>query len=342
MAANNPEFEKKIKRDKEGKFSDKEKNIQPKHRRNVGLPYESSNESEYFADCSTCDEGFYQFELYDDHCPNCGGEVNRLTPETPLRARALLAQDPSAPAELLARLAEDKEPFVRERVADNPNTSRDTLDRLAGDSFVCVNKSVARNPSTSAETLERLAQYDNGDSDSSAHVRRKAAKNPNMPVASLVKLADDKVPYVRHAAATNPNTPTGTLNRLAQDGYASVRANVAGNPNTPAETLERLADDEEPDVQESVAGNPSTPAGTLYHLALVSLNEDSRTEVLKLAAHQGYRSLDESTVGMSVALANNPNTPIQAVESFANCYDMRIRRPAQEALYERSRTNGCK
>ena len=58
-----------------------------------------------------------------------------------------------------------------------------------------------------------------------------SAKNPNLPVETLVALVQDGPRYVRDAVARNPNTPVETLVTLAQDQDEHVRAAVASNPN---------------------------------------------------------------------------------------------------------------
>jgi len=71
---------------------------------------------------------------------------------------------------------------VRHAVALNPNTSPEILERLANDTDFWVRSSVAGNPNTPPETLERLAN------DEDYAVRWHVERNPNTPQYILTYL----------------------------------------------------------------------------------------------------------------------------------------------------------
>jgi len=137
------------------------------------------------------------------------------------RGLAKTSDDP----DVLAKLAEDEDEYVRWYVARNPNTSPEILAQLASDDDEDVRASVAKNPNTLLEVLTKLAE------DKVADVRWAVAENPNTPLEILAKLADDESNTVRYLVAKNPNTPPEVLAKLAKDDDEDVRYVVAKNPN---------------------------------------------------------------------------------------------------------------
>ena len=59
-----------------------------------------------------------------------------------------LARRRNTPPEILERLANDEDFYVRWHVAENHNTPPETLERLANDHFYYVRLGVTRNPNT--------------------------------------------------------------------------------------------------------------------------------------------------------------------------------------------------
>ncbi|MBM4386058.1 MAG: hypothetical protein FJ091_22185, partial [Deltaproteobacteria bacterium] len=165
-----------------------------------------------------------------------------------------LARNASTPAEVLGRLAQDKDKDVRAAVAGNASTPAEALGRLAQDEAEFVRGCVAGNAATPAEVLGRLAQALAED------VRKGVAGNATTPAEVLGRLAQDEDKDVREQVAGNASTPAEVLGRLAQDENEHTRRGVAGNASMPAEVLGRLAQDEHKDVRAAVAGNAAMPA----------------------------------------------------------------------------------
>jgi len=80
-----------------------------------------------------------------------------------------------APSEVLRKLAEDEDPWVRLAVARNTNTPPDVLRKLAEDEDWEVRRAVASNPSAPPEALLGLAM------DPQEDVRMAVLRNPNAP-----------------------------------------------------------------------------------------------------------------------------------------------------------------
>ena len=99
------------------------------------------------------------------------------------------------------------------------NASPEILEKLAEDKEKWVRFAVAMNPNTPAEAFMKLAEDKDDD------VRWKVAYNPNTPIDILRKLADDEYGYVRIEVADHPNTPADILKKLAaNDEFWKVRA----------------------------------------------------------------------------------------------------------------------
>ncbi|WP_433673754.1 hypothetical protein [Microbacterium gorillae] len=134
--------------------------------------------------------------------------LRRLADDTSTgnQTRAMVASNPAAPRDIIARSVRDADDWVREHAAKNTNLTVDEIAALA--------------------------------SDASSRVRRAVASNPR--AADATALADDPDPFVRHAFAKNPALPATILERLAGDELHAVRTAVARNPNTPESVLRRL------------------------------------------------------------------------------------------------------
>ena len=141
---------------------------------NPGNPGQFSAKTHREAECSL-----------DDHDP-----LEGLSPNE----RVNLAADPNTSTEILTRLSEDEDSWVRWGVAENPNTPAEILNRLSKDKDQEVRWGVAENPNTPAEILNRLSK------DQGSHVRWGVTKNLHAPIEVLARLSKDEDPNVRFAA----------------------------------------------------------------------------------------------------------------------------------------------
>lgn len=131
-----------------------------------------------------------------------------------------LASNPSAPPELLEKLADRTNGYgdIGREVAANPSTPVSLLEKLADSDFHnAVHQGVACNPMTPPSLLERLAHKPRMQS----YVYETIAQNPNTPVRVLEYLAqadNPRAPQWLAIIANNPRTPK----KLAQIGRAHV------------------------------------------------------------------------------------------------------------------------
>ena len=202
-------------------------------------------------------------------------------------AQEFVASNPSAPLEMLQRLAESSSDDVAAEVIRNPECPPNLLRSVLDDNGQSerVRSAAAASERCPASMLARLVH------DEQLRVVVAAARNPGLGPGHLARLADDHSPRVRAAAAANVALGPGRLKRLSGDTHAEVRAAVAKNPATDPELLDRLAEDDHTTVRAAVAANPAAASKLIDRLA-----KDDYTEVrVAVAAHPaaGLRSLEE-------------------------------------------------
>jgi hypothetical protein len=158
--------------------------------------------------------------------------------------RQSLAGSRTAPAAILARLAEDPEWSVRYVAGSNPSTPEEARARLGADENAIVR---AMCLSTPPAELGRLATSDEGGS------RHFALRNPGTPLDVLEAMAADPTGEgslaARYVLAWSPRARAACLEALASDELVDVREGVASNANAPPALLRRLAKDGHPKVR---------------------------------------------------------------------------------------------
>jgi Leucine rich repeat variant len=217
-------------------------------------------------------------------------ELARSSPELAQR----VAQNPSAPPELLRELSRIRDRIVRRNITANPNTPTDILQELA----VRYPDAFLENPMISLLYLEqpdfiktlpthtafRLFQRETVPTSwleqASVEARKTLARARQTRVALLDRLANDRDASVRREVAGNPRTPDAILQKLANDEESDVRKNVAENPQTCLPLLQKLACDRSYTVREAVARHPYTPISVLQQLA-----EDDKNYVRSTAIY---------------------------------------------------------
>lgn len=245
-----------------------------------------------------------------------------------------LAENPNTPISVLEKLTQSKNSKVRGTVGANPKTPVSILEEL----FVDHENDyyLACNPQLPLHILERLVKS------TKKHYTRKVIfeNHLNIPANILEQLAVDARVDVRIAVAKHPNTSTTALSQLAGDTDSRVSQAVAENPNQPlsliqevkvaclaaashftSETeLARLALSPWQWVNAAVASNPNTSVATLEQLAA-----DKSNYISQNCSNLEYRWFQ--VLPTLQALAENPHTPAQVLESllkvFVNKPDLR-------------------
>ena len=327
MTASNPEFEKTVKRNKQGEFSDKDKNVQPTTGMSVNMPYEEPETPTIHrlaSDLFNYGKGVKETRVVSCICPD---DTIRIDFED---GRIIMGGfDPDYPScfTFSTYMSQEELNETMEACTDTydfenetgetgfieyvcggsstsaPEQSTEPLESLSGEKL----KQLAENPDTSPDILRLAAQ--NHD----RFCRENAARNPNTPADMLDQLATDENTSVRSAVACNTNTPRRTLGKLSFDDKHYVRANVACNASTPPSALEWLAEDDDVFVRVEIANNPNTPTGTLDQLA------------------------GDKTPMVRAQVADNPNTPLETVERLTQDEREGVRVVAQQKLQAHTR-----
>lgn len=161
--------------------------------------------------------------------------------------RALAAQHPATPLEVLQALQKDEDWSVRQALARNPALPAEMLTQMAQDADRDVRLAVAQHPHAPPEALQGLLQ------DPDEEVRLAALRNPSLPATTLaahrvrlgLQASRSRFVLNRAVALAWPGIPPLELAKVRHWAAPEwlVRYAVAQNPNTPVEVLERLAQD---------------------------------------------------------------------------------------------------
>ncbi len=183
--------------------------------------------------------------------------LEKLANDDDWYVRREAAENLKAPVKLLKKLAKDKEPEVHRGVAENSNTPSDLLNKLSNDKYLYVRSSVASNSKTPEETLTKLTCEED------EFLLHELSKNPNLSEDILIKLSkkedDDK--YILMGISENPKTPISLLEQLIKDD--ELIQSVAKNTALPIKFLEKLSHSNDVWVRANVAKNKSTPIAVL-------------------------------------------------------------------------------
>jgi len=260
--------------------------------------------------------GYYDAEL-----------LRKLATDKDTDLRKIAACNPATPTKLLLALARDKSERVRQELAYNSGAPLEVLAILTKDKNWYVRREVARYAKV-PQVLAILAE------DSDANVRQALAWNPNVPTDLLCRLAEDNSAMVRAAAAWHPRIPLKVLLQLAQDKHEDVRAKAASNKKLPTEVLKRLAWDDSSYVRYFVLLNENLPEELLQQLAT---DKDPEVRV-RVASHSrisqhllGLLAHDKNAQVRRV-VATNPNTPKDTLQTLAQDTDSYVAEQAKSAL----------
>ena len=153
-------------------------------------------------------------------------------------------------------------------------------------------------------------------------IRLVALAHPNLPQATIKRVAASPDDKVRWALAKNPATPSDVLYGYTQEGWA-ISTDAASNPNLSEEHMRLALKSDVPGMDYAVAANPSAPADILDTLSRsedegvverVAANPATPTEVLERLA-----TSDESAI--REAIVSNPSTPVATVDQIVTTAD---------------------
>ncbi|MFG2947149.1 hypothetical protein [Streptomyces adustus] len=190
-----------------------------------------------------------------------------------IEAEVALNWNPTEPewlreAPLDERIAYLDSPFTafRHVLATCRDLPEEAWRRLDADPELRVRRAAARRPDTPPEVLERLVRAD-GDV---FHVRPLLVDHPNFPRHALRTFVDEPSPDVRYVALQDPDLPVASLQRLAEAAEASLRRGVARHSKVTAALLERLLSDPDPEVVDAAAANAVLSSARMHRILTVA------------------------------------------------------------------------
>lgn len=188
-----------------------------------------------------------RYRLAETQDPRLDAAFLRLLAAQGAWGRALAAQHPAIPLDMLQALQKDEDWSVRQALARNPALPAEMLTLMAQDADRDVRLAVARHPHTPPEALQGLLQ------DTDEEVRRVALRNPSLPATTLaahrarlgLQASRSRFALNRAIALAWPEIPPLELTKVRHWAAPEwlVRYAVAQNPSTPVEVLKRLAQD---------------------------------------------------------------------------------------------------
>jgi len=257
----------------------------------------------------------------------------------------------------LYRLSDDEYPGVRRIIARNERMPEKILIKLLNDEEWFVRKEVFTNPSFPKELLEIFSRSDN------EQQRVLAAGSPLAGYSMVESLSTDKSVWVREAVSENLNTPWSILIQLTDDEEKRVKdiaeeylvkrtlkylkdCNIDGDDGCPYGVKPRLLEiaesrDTSLPLFVNLAINSATPKDILdilaknYHWGVrLEVARNSNTSPKTLAKLAKTAELDD--VAVTQAVAENPNTPVEALICLTNYENETIKKIAEEAFVKRA------
>lgn len=142
------------------------------------------------------------------------------------------ANDPSTPANVLAKLSQHRDSRVRRVAVRHLPANLELMEKITKDPSPSVREALAANRSIPFAIVKMLAV------DPSMDVRVRICLNPMVPTSLIAGITDRKIPLNPRRwreAASEADTPACTLAQLALDLDVWTRIAVAKNKHTPAE-----------------------------------------------------------------------------------------------------------
>lgn len=265
-----------------------------------------------------------------------------------LQIRRAVAQHPHVPADLLARMLDDKQLFDWDSEdRDSPwgewtlmpfsvlyertwETEREWR-AIAGVENPEARMVIAYHHKTPRKILKQLA------CDPVEEVRASVLQNPRLSASVLRRLIDDPSPAIAAKAVEsfeeNASRYENVLELFMDARSPEVRAAVAQSEHANPEWLEQLARDDADQVRAAAAGNANTPAQSLVILA-ADPHEDVVDAVVKLI---GRNVLPAPTLEVLAAAENpraraavaiNRSVPDTSLKALVSDPDQSVRRAA--------------
>lgn len=266
--------------------------------------------------------------------------LNTAALESVEQAR-LVAVNPSTDPELLRKLAQASDRATREAVAANPNTPSDVLLKLGAE----FPAQFLDNPIFSLLLLENINFVEEIPLPTLCSILRLE----NVPLYILEKAADKADLDVQLALANNIQTPKQVLSRLAKSQHFQVKEATLLHVNFAGELTDEIYEEKAKEaVQKTIASPSSADTRSLAVLAQLCpipapivehwLQKSNRELCRAIAQSRALSSILEQLAnhpdaGIRIAVAENPNTPIDTLQWLAAHNLQRLPKDREQILY---------
>lgn len=251
--------------------------------------------------------------------PNTSAERLRSLATGERAVQLAVAQNPSAPPDVLEQLSAEEDDALRSLLAQNPSTPPKILYAMCGQ----FPQQIVANPVFSLLFLENPSFIERiSERGFSAVLRLEDAPE------ELINLClESGRPLLQRTSAEHPSLAPERLRALSTHPHLAVRVGVAGNPRTPPEVLRGMCGDE-PEVFVALSQNPSTPLDALESMfAGLALEQYfgavPQLEQVMCTALASREDLTPSLAqrlaqrtGTAAALAQNPRTPPEIIDQL--------------------------
>jgi hypothetical protein len=291
--------------------------------------------------------------------PNSSASVlEKMLEDTDHDVRTAIAAHQSTAVNIFDVLARDSHGDVRRALLQRDDVTENTIIALLCDEEDDL-RAIARNhpraPQTMLEIIERAERYDptleqphlEMLAGQGAQARMLAAKNTSTTNTILHSLAQDEDWHVRQAVAQNPGAGLNTLELLAEDSDRDVRAAVATNTSINSKLLEQFVIDSDELVRNAALRNPNLSAQILESQRRNVLGKLARARepfnrmialmhplflIRELRKNRNVNSLEWRE---RLAVAHNPNLPLEVLKTMTNDANRIVRAAAVEQLAAR-------
>ncbi|MFF3562666.1 hypothetical protein ACFYXS_21755 [Streptomyces sp. NPDC002574] len=261
------------------------------------------------------------------------GALGRKVVESVLTApaagdeRAMIARNPTLPADVVALLSADPDAEVRRRVAGHSRLPQRWRRALGADPDPSVRERIAHRSDLARDERRTFA------TDPDPRVRLAASMDPTLTDAECaaidyeVPLDDSFVPWTQPRVPGDP----GALRHDALSGHPMRRRRAAGDRFLPSDLVERLATDDDLGVRVLLAQNhPEAPAALLLR-SFLEYTGPGREHLLDrgdfptagLARYAGHED-----PAVRALAGRDPRTPAKTVDRLTLDPDPRVRAAA--------------
>ncbi|HAX78427.1 MAG TPA: hypothetical protein DCY88_22020 [Cyanobacteria bacterium UBA11372] len=261
-----------------------------------------------------------------------------------------MEEKPGTPVHILEKLTDDSRLHVRQLVADHPHTPPHALKTLAKDTDYRIRYCVAMHQNTPTEVMEELINQlvdEHKQTSQFSTIYGEELENfttliklPRITTKALLKLAYLNIPEIIEAIAKSPKTPPSVIEKLAD--YQTIRGNsihfwgtLSENPNTPSKVLEQIFTLLQPTFKHpnageylvNVASHQNLPVNLVEELAL---NKNSRLRAAigrnpSTPVHILRKLAEDPNITVLKAVAQNSNTPVDILIRFVVNPDFLVR-----------------